>query len=98
MAGEAAGGGVPPDGGVGVARRGHGAERGRGVHGGGRLVAVVGVPGGALDVVDGVCVRGGERGGEEGARLVTSESVLACGILILICSGGGKQSRRGSGQ
>jgi hypothetical protein len=27
-------------------------------------------------------VRGGDRGGEDGARLVTSESVLACGIFV----------------
>ena len=71
VAGEAAGGGVPPDGGVGVARRGHGAERGRGVDGGGRLVAVVGVPGGALDVVDGARARRGarRRGGRQAGHL-----------------------------
>ena len=71
VAREAAGGGVPSDGGVGVARRGHGAERGRGVHGGGRLVAVVGVPGGALDVVDGARARRGarRRGGRQAGHL-----------------------------
>lgn len=82
-AGEAGGGGVAgvaADGGVGVGRGTGGAEDGGGLEGGGGLLAVVGVAGGALDVVD--WAAGGSGWGRRGEACD-----LGVGLGVHFCVG-----------